>query len=223
MNTAGTKTIYLIRHGQTYGNAQGNWIGQYSQDKLNEYGRKQMRDAIDTLKALNVYTQCVYSSPTTRALESAEIIQRHFGLPISIKKLNSLSEINLGILEDKTRNEGQELLPQEIEDWETNIKKFNPPLGESAVEALERFSEIVELIAKNCTEQNIVIVTHGVVLKLLLAQILQKSIETGEPHIDVPLTRHGSITVLAYDDQGFRFKKVIENRYPDSELVTSMG
>jgi broad specificity phosphatase PhoE len=154
-NASSTKTIYLIRHGQTYGNAQGNWIGKFSQDKLNEYGRKQMRDVIDSLKKLNVYTQCVYSSPTTRALESAEIIQRHYGMPISIKKLNSLSEINLGILEDKTRDEGVELVPEEINDWMTNLQKFSPPLGESALEALERFSETVELIARNCTEQNI--------------------------------------------------------------------
>jgi hypothetical protein len=52
---------------------------------------------------------------------------------------------------------------------------------------------------------------------------MQKSIETGETKIEVPFTRHGSITVLTYQDNRFQFKHVIENRYPDSELVTAMG
>jgi hypothetical protein len=61
------------------------------------------------------------------------------------------------------------------------------------------------------------------VIKLFLAKILRASIETGENKIEVPWTRHGSITVVTCDKHGFKFKKVIENNFPDSEEVAALG
>ncbi|MBU0975848.1 MAG: histidine phosphatase family protein [Patescibacteria group bacterium] len=215
------KTIYLIRHGLTGGNERGEWLGAKSVHELNEYGGKQARDTADTLKKINVDASKIYSSPTERALQHAEILQRH--LQLSIEKINSITEINLGILEDRSRKEGLKLVPEEVAKWENNLREFSPPLGESAVEAAERFYETVELIACNAQKQDLVFVSHGVVIKLFLARILCASIETGEAKIDVPWTRHGSITVVTCNEQGFKFKKVIENKYPDSDEVAALG
>jgi len=215
------KIIYLIRHGQTKGNVEGNWLGSRSIDPLNEYGKKQARDTADTLKERAVDASKIYSSPTPRALMHAEILQHDMNLPI--EKIHSITEMNLGILEDKSRSQGIHLLPQEVEDWKENLKNFDPALGETALEASERFFETVKLLAVNNPKPDLILVSHGIVIKLFLAKILRASIETGETRINVPWTRHGSITVCNFDGQGFIFIKVIENKYPDSREVTNFG
>lgn len=220
-STKQSKTIYLIRHGQTEGNVQGKWLGGRSSDHLNEYGKKQSRFTAKFLRNKNIDAVKIFSSPTPRALQHAEILQKRLGLPI--EKIHSLTEINLGILEDRTRAEGLRLVPEEIKDWEKNLKEFEPPLGESALEAAERFYEIIEFIVKNYQKPDIVIVSHGVVIKLLLARILRASIETGETAIKVPLTTHGTITQIKYDNQVFRFTKVVPNKYPDSQRIADFG
>jgi broad specificity phosphatase PhoE len=220
-NLTNNKTLYLIRHGQTEGNVKGEWLGKKSIHKLNEYGKKQSRYTARFLKEKGVDAAKIFSSSTPRALEHAEILQKRLGLPID--KINSLSEIDLGILEDRSRKEGLKLVPEEVSDWGNNLKKFNPPLGESALEASERFYEIVELIAKNYSKPDIIIVTHGVVLKLFLARIAKESIETGETKIQVPWTNHGSITIVKYDSQSFKLAEVVENKFPDSDKVASFG
>ncbi len=215
------KTIYLIRHGQTEGNTEGNWLGARSIDKLNEYGKKQSRFVAKYLKNKNLDASKLFSSPTRRALETAEILQKRLNLPI--EKFHQLTEINLGILEDRSREQGIRLLPHEVDKWKTNLRKFQPPLGESAVEASERFFETVEIIAENYSPDDVVIVSHGVVIRLFLAEVLKKSIKTGEIKIDVPFTNHGSVTILKYDGEFFKFKEVIENKFPDSEEVAQFG
>lgn len=215
------KTIYLIRHGQTRGNAEGNWLGAKSADKLSEYGMKQAKETAITLRDLNLSASKIFSSPTTRALEHAEILQKQFDLPID--KIHSLTEINLGILEDRTRSQGLKLVPEEVHDWNTNLKEFEPPLGESAIEAAERFYEILEFISQNYQKEDLIVISHGVVIKLFLARILKASIETAETKIKVPWTTHGTITVVKFDGQGFKLIKVIENKYPVSKQVAEFG
>lgn len=215
------KTIYIARHGQTPGNKKGEWIGARSVDKLNAYGKTQAKENARILKEVGINASRIYSGPTPRALQHAEILQKHLGL--SIEKLNSLTEINLGILEDRTRKEGLRLAPEEIEDWNKNLKEFNPPLGESALEAQERFTEIVELLCKNDSRPDLLIVSHGVVIKLFLTKILGASLETGETKIKVPWTTHGTITVVKFNGKDFKFKRVIENKFPDSKRIAEFG
>lgn len=222
-----TKTIYLIRHGQTAGNVKGHWLGAKSIHPLNEHGKKQARWTAQFLKEKNVDASKIYASPTPRALMHAEILQKRLQVPI--EKIHSLSEIDLGILEDRAREEGIKLIPDEIKDWQNNLKEFVPPLGESALEALERFCEIVGFLAMNYGKSDIIIVSHGVVIKMFLAKLLKKSLATGETKINVPMTRHGSITVVKYDPsekkhcEGFRFVEIVENIYPDSERIAAFG
>ena len=131
--------------------------------------------------------------------------------------------MNLGILEDRSRDEGLRLVPEEIEDWENNLKEFKPPLGESALEALERFYEIIELLAQNDSRPDLLFVTHGVVTRMFLAKILKKSMKKGETKLDVSQTSHGTITVVNYDGDNFKFVKVIQNKFPDSKRVADFG
>jgi len=173
------------------------------------------------LKDLNVDCEKIFSGPTPRALQTSEILQKRLNVPI--ERIHSLTEFYLGILEDRSRREGLVLSPDEYEAWEKNLLDFNPPLGESALEAAERFYETVELISQNCQCRDVIIVSHGIVIKLFLATVLKKSLEIGEKKIDVPWTTHGTISVFTYNNQQFKFREVIENKFPDSKEVADFG
>lgn len=206
------KTIYLLRHGETSKNKKEvSFLGYRSIDNLNETGQKQARRNSKTLKDLHLNTRKIFSSPTPRALEHSEILQRHLNLPI--EKINSLSEINLGILEDRSQKEGLEISSTQISNWQKHIAKFEAPLGESALEALERFYEIIEFISEtNSEDEDILIVTHCVVIRLFLAKIMKASLQKGEKDLDVPKVDHGTITVVNKTHHSFKFKKVIQNK-----------
>ena len=79
--TAGTRTIYLLRHGQyDQHDPRDEAVGK----GLTELGREQARRAGARFAALPVKVNLVYASPFTRARETAELAAAIMGIkPIS--------------------------------------------------------------------------------------------------------------------------------------------
>lgn len=84
--------LILVRHGQTDWNLTKR-IQSYTDVPLNEVGRSQTQQV--TIKLKDIKIDVIYSSPLSRAYESAKIIaQYHKG--IEIIKEPALTEINMG-------------------------------------------------------------------------------------------------------------------------------
>ncbi|MEW6636961.1 MAG: histidine phosphatase family protein, partial [Actinomycetota bacterium] len=73
---SGTLEIILVRHGQSTANASGVWQGQM-EFPLSDEGRHQARLAGRALAEKRL--DAIYSSPLSRAFETAEIIAREAG------------------------------------------------------------------------------------------------------------------------------------------------
>jgi len=74
-------TIYLVRHGQTAWNKEEVFRGM-ADVPLNETGRKEALLTGEYLKAVKV--EAIYSSPLSRAVETAETIARNQGKEVLI-------------------------------------------------------------------------------------------------------------------------------------------
>ncbi len=145
------------------------------------------------------FLNAVYCSDLSRALKSAEIIAKPHKLrPIVMPELR---ERNFGIWEGMTFNEIKEKYPQEFNAWVSNPLKFSPMQGESTIEVRDRVlnalnkilnhsnivqssSRVVQHSSKlnnieqsSTTLNNVVIVSHGGVNRVILCHFLEIPLE----------------------------------------------
>lgn len=112
----------------------------------------------------------VYTSNLSRAVKSAEIIARPYKLkPMQVKELR---ERSFGIWEGMSFTEIKERYPEEFSAWAGNPLKYSPVEGESTVEVEKRVMKAVNRILKKHKGDEIAIVSHGGVNRIILCNIL---------------------------------------------------
>lgn len=100
--------LYLIRHGQSAGNAQGRF-GGHSPTPLSELGIQQAELTAQALARENI--NAIYSSDLHRAVQTAEPLAKLLDLPVV--KTSAFRERNVGVLEGKTFDESKEEFPKD--------------------------------------------------------------------------------------------------------------
>lgn len=142
------KPFYYIRHGQTDWNVERRFQG--SMDiPLNETGIAQAHAAKTLMSGLPITH--IYSSTLQRARVTADIVNE--GLKLPITGMDTLQEVNFGVLEGKLR-------PHDSisEEWQNGI---TPERAESYVDFTTRvFAAINEVLKNGGTP---LIVAHGAV------------------------------------------------------------
>jgi broad specificity phosphatase PhoE len=101
--------LLLVRHGQSTANARGIWQGQM-EFPLSKEGRVQACLAGRGLSGEPF--EGLYSSPLSRAFETAKIIRDRAGFEGEVVPVDGLSERNGGILEGHTWAEQEQLNPE---------------------------------------------------------------------------------------------------------------
>ncbi len=163
----GTK-IYLIRHGETEDADSGRYKGHLDVP-LSENGIKQIKKLAEYLLQ-HTDLKAVYTSDLNRAIKSAEIIAGLFGLKTVIT--GKLKERNFGEWEGMTFNEIEAKWPDAFKAWAANPLKFSAVGGESTLEARNRVMPAFNKIIDQHKEQNIAIVSHGGVIRIILCELL---------------------------------------------------
>jgi probable phosphoglycerate mutase len=100
--------LYLVRHGQSAGNAEGRF-GGHGPTPLSELGKKQAEVTGDALAKENI--SAIYSSDLYRAVQTAEPLSRLIGVPVLTKA--SFRERNVGVLEGLTFDESKQHHPKD--------------------------------------------------------------------------------------------------------------
>lgn len=172
-------TIYLIRHGLTDWNKKRLMQGQ-ADIPLNKEGEKQAKDAAKRLASVNF--DVVFSSDLSRAKRTAEIIALEKKITVQTTKV--LRERSFGILEGKPADEALKILKTDIKKLRTMInqkaKEFG---GETDEEVASRFLTFIREVAIAYPGKNILIVSHGSLIRVFLTKIgflTEKDIETVE-------------------------------------------
>lgn len=100
--------LYLIRHGQSAGNAEGRF-GGHGPTPLSELGSRQAELVGAMLAKEGV--SAIYSSDLLRAVQSAEPLSKLIGA--SIVKTPAFRERHVGVLEGLTFDESKETFPKD--------------------------------------------------------------------------------------------------------------
>ena len=147
--------LYLVRHGQSAGNAEGRF-GGHGTTPLSELGRKQ---ADLTAKALaKERVQVIYSSDLQRAVETAEPLAKL--LKIDIHTSQAFRERHVGVLEGLTFDESKERHPKDYYALVNRSVNHVISGGESYRQLLRRITEKLHHILHEHQGQRIAIYTH---------------------------------------------------------------
>ncbi|HKZ57532.1 MAG TPA: alpha-ribazole phosphatase [Thermodesulfovibrionales bacterium] len=165
-------TLYLIRHGETEGGEVRRYKGTIDVP-LSEIGVRQMEQVskyIVEKGGKGGLMSAVYCSDLTRAIRSAEIVADPHSLKPVI--ISSLRERNFGLWEGMSFDEIMEKYPLEFDAWAGNPLKFSPMEGESTLAMRDRVIQAMSEIMENHNKENIAIVAHGGVNRIILCHIL---------------------------------------------------
>lgn len=198
--------IYLVRHGESKGNLHFQTtgdslvgIGVLGTD-LTEQGREQIKSTREKLKEIKF--AAIYSSHLARAEESAMIFAEELKLPVN--KMERLRERTMGSLQGKRSAELKETFKKEYEalDKLPHEEKMKWKLVadmENANEAAERMKNILLEISEKHSEQTILVVTHGALMRFFLMTLgFAKYNELPSGSIE-----NGGFVKLSIDDDKF--------------------
>lgn len=175
------KRIYLIRHGlPEFPDGQRQCIGS-TDLPLSEEGMLQASEMARALPGVSA----VFSSPLTRAMETARAIRWDFTI------LEGLRELDYGQWEGLTFPEIRRDYPELYAARADNLS-LQPPGAESCEAGLARFSAAMEEAA-GCSPGDLAVVAHGGVIALFLERVAGRWYKP----------QYCEVICLQWDERGF--------------------
>lgn len=170
---------------------------------LNENGRRQAQTVARRLAPLPI--NAIYTSPVTRCVETAEYIARQCQL--NLIELEEIGEVRYGKWEGKKIKK----LTQKKQWFAVQFfpSRFRFPNGEALPEVQFRAVQALEKLCARHPKENIVVVSHADVIKLLLAHYLGVHIDLFQRIAIAPasvsvlaLPENGTVRILRLNDDG---------------------
>lgn len=147
--------LYLIRHGQSAGNAEGRF-GGHGPTPLSELGQQQAEKTAKMLAKENI--SAIYSSDLDRAIQTAEPLARL--LSLNIHTTPAFRERHVGVLEGLTFDESKAEYPKDY--YALVNRNINHVIsgGESYRHLLRRATTKLNDVLRAHTGERIAIYSH---------------------------------------------------------------
>jgi probable phosphoglycerate mutase len=180
--------IYLVRHGETDWNRERRIQGS-SDIPLNSTGQAQAKTTGELLSRRQ--WDGIFTSPLSRAMETAQIIADQVGLPAPIP-LSAVVERNYGDAEGRTASEVDELYPGVTE----------VPGRESREAVVKRVVPALVQLAEKNHGKSVIVVAHGGVIAAILAAVAPERPRTPIVNGSVHSFRHddGTLRLINFND-----------------------
>ncbi len=193
-------SIMLIRHMECEGN-KINALSGRTDFPLTDEGKKMAKKLLEKLKKYNI--ERIYSSPSTRCIETIKPTADYFKLNINI--CNDLMEKDFGIYDGMLWEEIKKINPQILIDKE----KYNEIRGIQGQETTESVKKRMNICIQKIAEENdnkcIVICSHGCAIEAFLRGIDNiKQTEEKKKYSQ----KNGSINFLQYIHKKFKILKI---------------
>jgi len=147
--------LYLVRHGQSAGNAEGRF-GGHSPTPLSELGKSQAEITAKTLAKERI--GAIYSSDLLRAVQTAEPLAKILDLPVITT--SAFRERKVGVLEGKTFDESRVQFPNDYYALVNRNIHHVITEGESYRQLLKRATGALHEVLRSHAGENVVIFSH---------------------------------------------------------------
>ena len=169
--------IYLIRHGESTGDIEDRFGGDYD-DHLTKKGKAQAGELAKQLQDQKI--EIIFVSPRIRARETAEEIKKVLNVPIEV--VEDLRERNnYGVLTGLTKKEAKEKHPLEFEKISKD-KTYHTVSGYESYEDIKKRAITVfnKILLRN--NKIIAIISHGGIISTYVREVLArgKNIKLGD-------------------------------------------
>ena len=188
-------TLIVIRHGETMWNRDRRMQGT-NDTILSDVGRAQAQALGRRLKDHKFCA--LYSSDQSRARDTAHAIAEHTGREIIVDA--RLQERRFGIFEGLLAEEIRARFPEEHSRFASRDPDYEVPGGESARSFTQRCIGCLAEIAGRHPGEEVVVVSHGLVLDALYRAA--HGLEHGAPR-PVPLI-NASVNLFGYGSSAWR-------------------
>jgi broad specificity phosphatase PhoE len=190
-----TTHIVLLRHGLPEGD---NCFRGHTDFKLTELGLQQMYDAMANGYTADKRLDVVVSSPLSRCSQFAVDYATRQQCPVMIRP--DFIEINFGEWDGQPKQKIWDDQQQELTQFWAEPWRYTPPKGESLIDYDIRIQRAWDELLTEFIGKNVLLVTHGGVIKQLLRQLLDMPQNSGYlERLDIPYA--GRITISVYHDQ----------------------
>ena len=166
-------TVHLVRHGQSEYNAKGRVQG-HTNSPLTPQGHAQAQATGRALQGREI--DAIYTSDLLRAHQTAQEIGQILG--IEPQPVEGLREVSLGEWEGKEIEEIRNNDPHTLELWYSSPMEARIPGAEPLDRFRERVLETFKGLLNAHPSGEIVVVSHGGVLSVIIAEILQMSLNS---------------------------------------------
>lgn len=161
-------TLIIVRHGQTEWNRIERFRGRYDVP-LNAAGLDQ---ALRTARRIAEHwqPQAVYTSPLSRAVQTADAIASACGQVATIEE--GLLDIDYGAWQGLTPEEASAKWPEQVRAWYEQPEAAQIPGGETLQQVRERSMAAAFQALNHHAGAAVVLVSHTVVNRLMLLAML---------------------------------------------------
>ncbi|MED3552449.1 histidine phosphatase family protein [Cytobacillus praedii] len=154
--------LYIIRHGETEWNTEKRMQGRLDSD-LTEKGKNDALLLGERLK--DTVFERIISSPSKRTIDTALHVCEKRQIPIETDE--RLMEIALGEWQGKTEEEIKALFPAQYDLYWNYPSMYENQEGESFMDVMDRVASFLKELVDTTPVGNVLVITHGVVLKTL--------------------------------------------------------
>lgn len=161
------KQIYLVRHGEIEWHQEKAYIGQIDLP-LSEKGKAQAAQRREFFSGIPL--DKAYVSPLKRCVTTLDSILENRHIPQ--ETIADLQEISMGDWEGRSFAEIKSKFPAAYKKRGLEIASFAPPRGESFLNLQQRVMPAFKEIAQKDGEQQIIIMAHAGVIRVILTSIL---------------------------------------------------
>jgi len=162
-----TFRLIAVRHGETQWVRERRFTGGRDVP-LTDRGRQQAEAITAALPAGTL--AAVYTSPLSRARQTADTIAAAHGLDVVVEP--AFREMSFGAWEGLTRDEAAAQWPCELETWLKAPQEAAPPGGERLLEVAARVVDAVGRLRRRHAPATVALVSHAVIIRLLVLTAL---------------------------------------------------
>jgi broad specificity phosphatase PhoE len=194
---SGLTHIYIMRHGVTEWNCDGNRFCGRSDVELSEMGQRQADQAARFLQ--HVAFSAIYASPLQRAIATAAPTARMQEL--DIRQDERITEIDFGEWDGVRGGDIQRQFATQWEMWWDDPTDTQAGgTGETAGQVFERMNRFVQEKAERHKGENVLVVGHSTAIRIYLAGMLAMPLRSYQFLVH----DNTGITVIAPGERGMR-------------------